>query len=128
MRILGFDNLLLEVGDLERARAHYGALGLVERFAVPEAGLVLYAVGDERAGVLLRASVDVTERDPIGPRLWLEVPDARRAAESLALRSLAPPFEVRTGWAVEYADPWGNVIGLTDYTRAPELARTEGEA
>jgi len=51
----------------------------------------------------------------------------RRAAESLPLASLAPPFPVRTGWAVEYADAWGNVIGLTDDTRAPALARTEEE-
>jgi hypothetical protein len=30
---------------------------------------------------------------------------------------------VFTGWTVEIPDPWGNVIGLTDYTKQPHLAR-----
>jgi hypothetical protein len=33
------------------------------------------------------------------------------------------PFELQTGWTVELADPWGNVVGLTDYTKRPELGR-----
>jgi predicted enzyme related to lactoylglutathione lyase len=36
---------------------------------------------------------------------------------------LAPAFPIPTGWVVEVADPWGNVIGLTDYTGRPELGR-----
>jgi hypothetical protein len=36
---------------------------------------------------------------------------------------LGEPRELRTGWVVEVADPWGNVIGLTDYRLAPERAR-----
>ena len=36
---------------------------------------------------------------------------------------LDQPRELRTGWLVEVADPWGNVIGLTDYLLAPERAR-----
>jgi len=27
------------------------------------------------------------------------------------------------GWTVEVADPWGNVLGFTDYTKRPELGR-----
>jgi predicted enzyme related to lactoylglutathione lyase len=36
---------------------------------------------------------------------------------------LAPPFLIPTGWAFEVQDPWGNVIGFTDYTAKPELGR-----
>jgi predicted enzyme related to lactoylglutathione lyase len=60
------------------------------------------------------------------PRLWLEVPDARAAGKVLAdagLALLGEPRELRTGWLVEVADPWGNVVGLTDYLLAPERAR-----
>ena len=32
-------------------------------------------------------------------------------------------FSVATGWTAEIADPWGNVLGFTDYTKRPELAR-----
>jgi hypothetical protein len=58
--------------------------------------------------------------------LWLEVRDARAAAAALRARGLEPaeePFEVATGWTVEVADPWGNVIGLTDYTMDPSRGR-----
>jgi predicted enzyme related to lactoylglutathione lyase len=33
-------------------------------------------------------------------------------------------FEVQTGWTVEFADPAGNVVGLTDYTKRPERSPT----
>jgi len=34
-----------------------------------------------------------------------------------------PTVEIKTGWVVEFADPWGNVIGLTDYVKDPAKAR-----
>jgi predicted enzyme related to lactoylglutathione lyase len=54
------------------------------------------------------------------------VPDARTAARELratGLELLDEPFSVATGWTVEVADPWGNVLGFTDYTKRPELGR-----
>jgi len=33
-------------------------------------------------------------------------------------------FPVATGWTVEIADPWGNIIGFTDYAKAPERGRS----
>lgn len=123
IELLGIDNVLFDVGDLAAARAHYAALGLVERFVVPEAGIVMFAVGDERPGVLIRAHEDVAASAPRGARIWLEVADARALAALIPIPPLAEPFQVRTGWAVEYADAWGNVVGLTDYTRQPALAR-----
>jgi predicted enzyme related to lactoylglutathione lyase len=58
--------------------------------------------------------------------VWLEVGDARATADALAaagIQPLAPVFPVATGWTVEIADPWGNVIGFTDYGKRPELGR-----
>lgn len=114
MRILGVDNILVGVGDLARAREFYGGvLGLEERFSTDE--LALFAIGRETPGLLVR----VQEGRPGSMRVWLEVPDARAAAAELGIE----PFEVFTGWTVEVPDPWGNVIGLTDYTKRPDLAR-----
>jgi predicted enzyme related to lactoylglutathione lyase len=28
---------------------------------------------------------------------------------------LSEPFKIRTGWAVEFKDPSGNQLGITDY-------------
>jgi hypothetical protein len=121
--VWGIDNALLDIGDLAAARTHYAALGLLERFVLPEAGIVIYMVGDERPGLMLRARQDIAEKPAAGARIWLEVADARASAAEIPLAPLGEPFQVRTGWAVEYADPWGNVVGLTDYTREPTLAR-----
>lgn len=45
------------------------------------------------------------------------MPDARAEAEALraaGLRLLAAPWTRQTGWVVEVADPWGNIVGLAD--------------
>src|SRR4029453_16750963 len=60
------------------------------------------------------------------PRLWREVPAAGAAGKALAAAGVAllgEPRELRTGWLVEVADPWGNVVGLTDYLLAPARPR-----
>ncbi|MDQ1033412.1 putative enzyme related to lactoylglutathione lyase [Streptomyces umbrinus] len=89
----------------------------------------MFAVGDEAPGVMVRVDQLAGQGSPPAMRLWLEVSDARRLAGELAewgVQLLAEPFEVATGWTVEVADPWGNVIGLTDYVKRPELARRRG--
>jgi predicted enzyme related to lactoylglutathione lyase len=114
MRILGVDNVLVGVADLDRAKEFYGGvLRLKEKFSTGE--MALYAIGEETPGLLVR----VQEAGPGSMRVWLEVPDARAAAAELGVE----PFEVFTGWTVELADPWGNVIGLTDYAKQPHLSR-----
>ncbi len=130
--VLGMDNVLLDVGDLEAARGFYGGrLGLGVKFDFPEAGIVGFRLGDEEPGLLVRAG-DVPPGPPRpSPRLWLEVPDAQAAGAALAAAGVAllgEPRELRTGWVVEVADPWGNVIGLTDYRHTPERARRRAGA
>lgn len=61
--------------------------------------------------------------------MWLEVPDATVAAEHLRAAGLTPlsdPFPIATGRTVEVADRWGNVVGLTDYSAAPDRGRAGG--
>ncbi|MET8133392.1 VOC family protein [Streptomyces sp. NPDC005251] len=126
--LLGLDNVLLPVGDLGEAVGFYERAGFPPAFRLDEAGIAVLKVGKETPGVLLRLDEELSHRPPLwaSPRLWLEVPDARAAARSLTAVGIAlldEPFSGATGWTVEIADPWGNVIGLTDYTKRPELAR-----
>jgi catechol 2,3-dioxygenase-like lactoylglutathione lyase family enzyme len=83
--VLGLDNVLLDVGDLEVAKGFYaGRLGLGVKFDFPDAGVVGFRLGDEEAGLVVRAG-DVAPGPPrSSPRLWLEVPDARAAGKALA--------------------------------------------
>ncbi|RZU17203.1 VOC family protein [Streptomyces sp. BK239] len=126
--LLGFDNVLLPVGDLGEAVDFYERAGFAVTYRFDEAGIALLRVGGETPGVLLRQEDALGHRPPpwACPRLWLEVPDARAAALRLASAGITPlegPASAATGWTVEIADPWGNVLGFTDYSKRPELGR-----
>jgi predicted enzyme related to lactoylglutathione lyase len=120
LEILGIDNVLFDVGDFQAARGFYAdALGLELKFEMPGMGLAGLRLGPEEPGLLIRTGAGT-------PRVWLEVADARAAAAELRSRGLEPlaePFEVQTGWTVEFADPAGNVVGFTDYSKRPEMSR-----
>ncbi|MFD6437079.1 VOC family protein [Streptomyces venezuelae] len=127
--LLGFDNVLFPVGDLGEAVAFYERAGFPVAARIDELGLAILKVGKETPGLLLRVEDGIVPRTPPwpSPRIWLEVPDARAKGQALAaagLPLLSEPFSVATGWTVEIADAWGNVVGFTDYLKRPELART----
>ncbi|MFF7332926.1 VOC family protein [Streptomyces sp. NPDC090306] len=126
--LLGFDNVLLPVGDLGVAVDFYERVGFTVGFRVDEAGIASLKVGGETPGLLLRVEEGLAQRVPPWPatRVWLEVPDARAAGREVTdagVPLLDEPMSTATGWTVEIADPWGNVVGLTDYTKRPELGR-----
>jgi predicted enzyme related to lactoylglutathione lyase len=120
IEVLGPDNVLFGVDDYDSARRFYSeVLGLRLKFEVGAMGLAGFRLGEVEPGLFIRAGGG-------RPRLWLEVADAREAARELRARGvelLSEPFEVQTGWTVEFADPSGNVLGLTDYTKRPDLGR-----
>jgi predicted enzyme related to lactoylglutathione lyase len=130
LEVLGVDNIMLAVGDLAQAREFYeSTLGLPVKFAVPQAGIVGYRLGAEEPGLMIRVQAMPPSAARDTPRIWLEVKDARAAANALrsnGARLLAEPMEILTGWAVELADPWGNVLGLTDYVKDPARGRKTG--
>ncbi|GHC50057.1 VOC family protein [Streptomyces flavofungini] len=126
--LLGFDNALFPVGDLDEAVGFYERAGFPLTYRLDEAGLAILKVGAETPGVLLRVEGGVDRRPPPwpAPRVWLEVRDARAKARELGeagIAVLAEPASVATGWTVEITDPWGNVVGFTDYSKRPGLAR-----
>lgn len=125
--VLGIDNVLLAGGDFDAVLDFYGSkLGLPVKFQLPNMGIALFSLGSEAPGLLVRAGAVPAQEPRDTPRLWLEVRDARAAAVELGARGVTPlrePFEVATGWTVEVADPWGNVVGLTDYTKDPARGR-----
>ncbi|WP_075733199.1 VOC family protein [Streptomyces acidiscabies] len=126
--LLGFDNVLLPVGNLAEAVGFYERAGFAVGFRFDEGGIASLQVGPETPGILLREEEALAHRPPPWgcARVWMEVPDARAVARRLTAAGVAAidkPASVATGWTVEIADPWGNVVGFTDYTKRPELAR-----
>jgi hypothetical protein len=67
---------------------------------------------------------------PAGVRIRtrLRLSAADQAVVRMVGEYLGEPRALRTGWVVEVADPWGNVIGLTDYRHTPERARRRAGA
>jgi predicted enzyme related to lactoylglutathione lyase len=124
VKVLGFDNVFVEVGDLDAAVEFYRdvlGLGVHKRF--DPLRMVLFSVGAETPGLGIAA---VASPRVGGQKVWFEVPDARAAAGELAAQGappLAPPALIPTGWAFEVCDPWGNVLGFADYTAHPEMGR-----
>ncbi|WP_080837383.1 VOC family protein [Cohnella massiliensis] len=128
MRLLGIDNVLLSVGQLDSAIAHYAeGLGFALKFRMDAKGIAILAIGEETPGLVLREERErKSVTDPFAPRLWVEVADAKEKAQALesgGITLLSPPFMAGTGWVVEVADEWGNVVGFTDYSVRPELGR-----
>lgn len=119
MIVRGIEMVLVHAGDLRSARAFYSeTLGLTEASADDTA--IRYDLGPGPALLVRLATVDPGPSHP-SPRIWLKVPDARAAAESLraaGVRLMAEPWSTAAGWVVEIADPWGNVLGFADATGA----------
>ena len=126
MKVLGIDNVFVPVGDFARAVEFYrDFLGFPVAKRFDEMSMALFQVGDETPG--LGVGFSKTRGDG-ARKVWFEVPDARAAAEELSakgVRPLRPPFQIPTGWVFEICDPWGNVLGFTDYLGKPELGRPQ---
>jgi predicted enzyme related to lactoylglutathione lyase len=124
MKISGIDNVFIEVGDLDEAlRFYHDTLGLPVHRRFDAMHSILFAVGSETPGLGVAA---VAEPRVGGQKVWFEVADARSAAAELheaGVSVCSEAFLIPTGWAVEVRDPWGNVIGLTDYSSRPEHGR-----
>jgi predicted enzyme related to lactoylglutathione lyase len=124
MKVLGVDNVFVQVEDFAKAIEFYrDTVGLPVAKRFDELGMALFQIGDETPGL----GIEATDRPNTGgQKIWFEVLDARAAANELSTRGVKPsmpPFPIPTGWVFEIRDPWGNVIGFTDYTAKPELGR-----
>ena len=130
--VVGVDNVLIKVGDLDAAVAHFrDGLGLPLKFRLDARGIALFALGDGTPGLLAQVTRVAAPPAPGGMRVWVEVPDARAAVESLrrrAVTGVGEPFATATGGTVEVTDPWRNVVGLADYTLRPEMGRRHAAA
>ena len=113
-----YDNFFLPAEDLVEAKAFYGeTLGLCIKFDFPENGMTAYRVGDEEPAIILK---DTAKFPDVKPAVWFVVEDVHTEYEKLCGKGvsfLSEPFKIRTGWAAEFEDPFGNRLGITDYNR-----------
>lgn len=117
--ILGIDNVVFHVADLDAAILFYERCGFALKFEVQDKQMALFDIGHESPGLILR----VDEGSP-GGRLWVEVRDAEKVRQSLIDVGMEPVrIETATGVTCEVDDPFGNRLGFADYSKMPQLGR-----
>lgn len=79
--------------------------------------MVAYNVGDEEPAIILK---DKTKFENLKPTIWFEVENVEQSykeMQSNGIKFLSQPFKIGTGNAVEFEDPFGNRLGITDYIK-----------
>jgi predicted enzyme related to lactoylglutathione lyase len=114
-----YDNFFLPSNDLAEAKVFYqGLLGLPIKFDFSDMGMVAFKIGENEPAIILK---DTRKFSDVKPTIWFvvdDVPEEYRRLTEKGLKFLTPPFEIHTGMAVEFEDPFGNRLGLTDYSKA----------
>jgi predicted enzyme related to lactoylglutathione lyase len=117
--IKAYDNFFLPVTDMQAARQFYGSqLGLPLKFDFSDQGMLAFKVGSEEPAIILK---DAAKFPAVKPTIWFEVENVVETCQALKEKGiifLSEPFQIRTGLAVEFEDPFGNRLGLTDYTHS----------
>ena len=106
-RLVGFNHVAIEVGDIDEALDFYGKLFSFE-LRSREPGMAFIDLGDQ-----FLALQEVENPSPTGGRhfgLVVEDKEAARAAILAAGISIAPgPF-------LDFRDPWGNLVEVVGYS------------
>lgn len=113
-----YDNFFLPVDNMDLARQYYGKiLGFEIKFDFSDKGMIAYNVGNEEPAIILK---DSNRFKNIKPTIWFEVSDVQKKYTEMKverIQFLSEPFKIKTGYAVEFEDPFGNRLGITDYFR-----------
>ena len=113
-----YDNFFLPVGNLSDAKEFYSStLGLDLKFDFSSSGMIAFNVGNEEPALILK---DTSKFQNTKPTIWFVVDDVKEECIRLKDKGivfLSEPFEIRTGLSVEFEDPFGNRLGITDYSK-----------
>jgi len=122
--ISDFDNFFLPVDDLDQARKFYrDILGFPVKFDFGEIGMTAFKVGPNEPAIIVQ---DRKMHPKARPSILFVVNDVMKAYQELkgkGVRFHSEPYEIHTGLAVQFDDPFGNLLGLTDYSKTPPKQR-----
>jgi predicted enzyme related to lactoylglutathione lyase len=116
--MMNYDNFFLGVEDISKAKEYYeNTLSLQLKFDFSNKGMVAFNVGDSEPAIILK---DKNVFKDIKPTIWFEVENVEKEYKKLLQKGvefLSSPFKIQTGMAVEFEDPFGNRLGITDYLK-----------
>lgn len=113
--LLFIDNKAIAV--VEAKRYYEEILGLKKKFDFSDKGMVAYNIGNEEPEIILK---DKNKFENLKPTIWFEVEDVAIFYKEMlnnGIKFLSEPFKIGTGNAVEFEDPFGNRLGVTDYIK-----------
>jgi len=121
-RLIGFNHVALEVGDIEEALAFYGRLFTFELRSKSDT-MAFIDLGDQFIALQKGRSQAADD----GRHVGLVVDDkqaARKALEAAGVTLIGGPF-------LDFRDPWGNRVEIVGYdniqfTKAPNVLRGMG--
>lgn len=106
-RLVGFNHVALEVGDIDEALAFYGKLFQFE-LRSREPGMAFIDLGDQ----FLALQEGRTQPADDGRHFGLVVEDKEAARQALVDAGV----EILPGPFLDFRDPWGNLIEIVGYT------------
>ncbi len=113
-----YDNFFFPSDNLMDSKKFYSeVLGLSIKFDFSPQGMIAFKVGEEEPAIIIK---DKSKFPDTQPSIWIEVENVKRLYADLRKKGvhfLSEPFKIRTGWAVEFTDPSGNLLGITDYNK-----------
>ncbi len=115
--MLSYDNYFFPVDNISEAKEFYQKIGLELKFDFSDMGMAAYQVGNEEAAIILK---DRRHFPDAKPTVWFVVDSVAEEYAMLTkkgIRFLSEPFQIHTGTAVEFEDPFGNRMGITDYKK-----------
>lgn len=111
-----YDNFFFPSDNLEVSKKFYSEiLGLSTKFDFSQQGMIAFKVGEEEPAIIIK---DKSKFPNVQPSVWIEVENVKQIYADLKKKGvtfLSEPFKIKTGWAVEFTDPSGNLLGITDY-------------
>lgn len=121
-RLVGFNHVALEVGDIDEALAFYGKLFTFE-LRSREPGMAFIDLGDQ----FLALQEGRKQPADDGRHFGLVVEDKEQARQAL----VAAGVEILPGPFLDFRDPWGNLIEIIGYaniqfTKADHVLRGMG--
>jgi len=123
-RVVGFNHVALEVGDIEAALSFYGRV-FDFKLRSKDDDMAFIDLGDQFLALQKGRSQSADD----GRHVGLVVDDKKAAREALA----AAGVEILPGPFLDFRDPWGNRIEIVGYeniqfTKAPNVLRGMGLA
>jgi len=116
--IKAFDNFFFPAVNLEESKKFYtNILGLKVKFDFSDRGLLAFNVGEEEPAIILKDQSKFPDAKPSIVFTVENVEETAKELENKGVKLTKQPYKIMTGWVAEFADPAGNLLGVTDYRK-----------